>query len=102
MASRITRVDHYKLDSRFLDDAVAHTTSLVSGVRMSVSATTWKREHKLGTGGFGTVWRESEKRTGQFRAVKVLSKIHLNPRELEALIELQHVSPLIAILYCQS
>lgn len=98
MASRITKVDQYKLDCHFLDDAVVHTTAVVSGVRMSVGATTWKREHKLGTGGFGTVYREREQQTGQFRAVKILSKIQLNVRELEALIELQDVSPLMAIL----
>lgn len=95
MASRVTKIDQYKLDSRFLDNAVVHTTSIVSGVRKMVPATTWNRENKLGTGGFGTVWREREQQTGQFRAVKILSKIQLNVRELEALIELQDVSRLM-------
>lgn len=92
MASQITKVDQYKLDSRFLDDTVVHTTILVSGERMRVREMTWKREKKLGAGGFGTVWREKEQLTGRFRAVKVVSKIQLNVRELEALIELQDVS----------
>lgn len=89
MTSQMTKVDQYKLDSDFLDGSVVHTT-------------TWKREHKLGSGGFGTVWREREQRTGRFRAVKILSKIQLNIQELEALIQLQDVSVLTAILCCLS
>lgn len=89
MTSQMTKVDQYKLDSSFLDGSVVHTT-------------TWKTEQKLGSGGFGTVWRQREQRTGRFRAVKVLSKIQLNIRELEALIQLQDVSPLTAILCCPS
>lgn len=95
MASRITMVDQYKLDSRFLGDAIVHPAIHVPGHQVP-HATTWKREHKLGTGGFGTVWREREQKTGQFRAVKILARINLNTRELEALVQLQDVSPLMA------
>lgn len=86
MSSPITKVDQYKLDSQFLDDTIIHTTVLVSGERMTVRGMTWKREQKLGTGGFGTVYREREQRTGRFRAVKIVSKLQLNVRELEAMI----------------
>lgn len=89
MTSQISKVDQYKLDSQFINGAVVH------------SNTTWNREHKLGTGGFGTVWRERDQRTGRLRAVKVVAKINLNVRELEALIELQDVSPLMAMPSCQ-
>lgn len=95
MASQNTRVNDYKLNCRFLDGAVVHSTTIDSA-GLVVWRTTWEREHKLGTGGFGTVWREREERTGKFRAVKIISKIQLNVRELEALIELQDVSPLMA------
>lgn len=90
-------IDQYKLDSEFHDDSVTHTTSLVSGKPVTVPATVWVRETKLGAGGFGTVWREREKGTGQLRAVKVISKLQLNVREVEALIQLQDVSPSPAV-----
>lgn len=89
MASQMTKLNMFKLDSQFFNGVVVHRTS-------------WEREHKLGTGGFGTVYRERNQQTGRFRAVKILSKIQLNVRELEALIELQDVSPVMAILCCQS
>lgn len=92
MASRSSIIDQYRLDSKFLDGCVVHTTSLVSGKPVTVPATTWVRETKLGAGGFGTVWREREKGTGQLRAVKIISKLQLNVREVEALIQLQDVS----------
>lgn len=93
MASRVTRINGYKLDSLFPDDSsVIHTNSLISGKRVTVPPTTWKREDKLGVGAFGTVWRERERKTGQLRAVKVVSKRELNVWELEVLIDLQDVS----------
>lgn len=92
-------IDQYKLDSKFLDDSVTHTTSLVSGKPVTVPATVWVRETKLGAGGFGIVWREREKGTGQLRAVKVISKLQLNAREVEALIQLQDVGSSPAVRF---
>lgn len=92
MDSRTAKINQYMLDSNFLDDStVVHSTNLVAGVRVAVPPTSWKREEKLGAGGFGTVWREVEQGTGQVRAVKVISKLQLNVREVEALIDLQDV-----------
>lgn len=91
MASLVTRINQYYLNTEFLDGAVVHGNK-----------TTWRREHKLGAGGYGTVWREREERTGRLRAVKILSKIQLNVRELEALIQLQDVSPLMVKVVCKA
>lgn len=53
---------------------------------------TWRTDEMLGAGAFGVVWRQKETTSGQLRAVKTISKLQLNVRELEALVELQEVS----------
>lgn len=87
------KLDQYKLDSVFYGDTVFHTTTLVAGKRVSVPRTAWRRGVRLGAGACGVVWREIEHGSGHLRAVKVVSKLQLNVRELEALVELQDVSP---------
>lgn len=95
MASGTDKIDLCKLDSVFHEDTVVHTTGLEAGKRIPLK-TTWKREKLLGTGAFGTVWREKEEGSGKLRAVKVISKLQLNVREVEALVALQDVSLLTA------
>lgn len=102
MASHSSIIDQYRLDSEFLDGCVAHTTSLVLGQPVTVPATTWVTETKLGTGVFGTVWRQREKGTEQLRAVKVIAKVQLNVREIAALIQLQDVNPSSVVYYPDS
>lgn len=93
MASVTAKIDRYKLDSTFDEESVFHTTRLLPGPRMGALKTHWKRDKKLGAGAFGVVWREKEHKTGQLRAVKVISKLQLNVREVEALVEIQNVRP---------
>lgn len=92
MSSKISTVDQYKLDVTFLDEAVVHTTRLVGAECIASPTTTWRREKKLGAGGFGVVWLEREQGSAQLRAVKVISKLQLNLREVEAMVELRDVS----------
>lgn len=87
-----SKIYQYKLDTEFSDGITTHTTRLQQGQRITTPRTTWKREKKLGTGAFGIVWSEREEQSGELRAVKVLSKMHLNVREVEALVALQDVS----------
>lgn len=93
MASRTSKLLGYKLDSDFDDDGstVVHTTYGTGSESAAPVFTTWRREERLGAGAFGVVWRQREEITGQLRAVKVVSKLQLNIRELEALVELQDV-----------
>lgn len=96
MTPGITALDRYKLNSVFHGDGIViHTTyksDLLGRQRRVELRTSWKREKELGSGAFGVVWREREQGSGQLRAVKIVSKIQLNVREVEALVELQDVS----------
>lgn len=104
MSYPTAKLDLYKLDSAFDGDTVVHTTVLHPGPRMAAKVTTWKREKKLGAGAFGVVWREKEQGSGELRAVKVISRLQLNIREVQALVELQDVTPPgpLSIPYSQS
>lgn len=92
-SSTTTAHERYKLPSVFHGDTVVHTTytsDLNAGQRRVKVKTSWKREKELGSGAFGVVWRQREA-GGKLRAVKIISKLHLNLREVEALIQLQDV-----------
>lgn len=92
-----SKIDRYKLDAEFSAGTITHTKRLQDGQLIDTPGTTWTREKKLGAGGFGTVWGERHVPTGELRAVKVLSKLQLNVREVEALVDLQDVNlPLVA------
>lgn len=99
MASRPAALDRYKLASVFNEDSdtVVHTTyesDLPASRRRVVVRATWKRQKKLGAGAIGVVWCEKDERTGSVRAVKVVSKLHINVRELKALVQVQDVRPI--------
>lgn len=88
----MSKIDNYKLDATFGNGTVVHTTRLAGTRCITAPTTTWKRDKKLGTGGFGVVWLEREETSGELRAVKVLSKLQVNVREVEAMVDLQDVS----------
>lgn len=94
MASTISpRLNRYKLNAAFSGKSVTHITlktNLEAKQRRIEVATVWNTEDRLGAGAFGVVWRQRAD-TGQVRAVKVISKAHLNIQEVEALVELQDV-----------
>lgn len=92
MSSIISKLDKYKLDATFGDGTVVHTTCLEGTQCITASTTTWKRGKKLGSGGFGVVWLDREEGSGKLRAVKVMARLQLNVREVEAMVELQDVS----------
>lgn len=87
-----SKVDQYKLDYESGDGTITHTKRIQDGQRVDTPKTTWTRERKLGAGGFGTVWCERHVPSGELRAVKDLSKLALNIREVEALVELKDVN----------
>lgn len=89
MASVTEKLQQYKFDSAFYEDGeiVVHVT-FASKIPVF---DTWRTDERLGAGAFEVVWRQKEITTGQLRAVKTISKLQLNVRELEALVELQDV-----------
>lgn len=100
MASSMVRFTRFKLETTFLDDTTVVHTTHKSDTRLRQRKvpikTTWVRETVLGHGAFGVVWREREKAGvgltgGELRAVKIVSKQHINVREVDVLTELQDV-----------
>ncbi|KAH7023068.1 kinase-like domain-containing protein [Ilyonectria destructans] len=89
-----------KLDTRFLPDGATQHTFFVtpphaSRRRRARVDEVWRREHKLGEGGYGDVWLErcdSGPSTGTLRAVKemLMSPSMDYSRELEAMTKFSH------------
>jgi serine/threonine protein kinase len=89
----ITVINTYKLDTYLYSTDRNDLYSTTLG-RHGVEA--WLRVRKIGEGGFGSVWLEKKRSTGELRAVK---KIYLEKsrnfpyaRELNALIKVCSVS----------
>lgn len=89
MASATEKLLQYKFDCAFYEDGeiVVHNPFGSSIPVFDI----WRTDEKLGAGAFGVVWRQKEITSGQLRAVKTISKLQLNARELEAMVELQDV-----------
>lgn len=89
MASTTAKLLQYKFDSAFYEDGdIVVNKTFASTVPVFY---TWRTDEKLSAGAFGVVWRQKEITTGELRAVKTISKLQLNVRELEAMVELQDV-----------
>lgn len=86
MASSIpSQLAQYRLNSIFGENTVTHT--------IHTDIEVWNSEKVLGSGTFGKVWRQREDRTGELRAVKVISKSHSDTQELQTLVNLRDVCP---------
>lgn len=75
MASPDTVIGYHKLDTKFFDGHVEHTTfhsDASRGSRLEV-VKTWYRGRELGRGSFGSVFLERSE-GGEHRAVKVIAK----------------------------
>lgn len=105
MASHIPKLDHYKLETEFHDNYVVHTTyEWELSAKRPQESSAWVGQKKIGSGGFGSVWLEKEKETGQLRAVKRLGRGTLESmnfsQELLALIRLKDASTPGVSIYC--
>lgn len=70
-----SRLDSSKLETKFEQDYVVHTTyewELLEMRRQKISK--WKKERVIGAGASGDVWLEKEEDGRQLRAVKKLSR----------------------------
>ncbi|KAJ5906473.1 Tetratricopeptide-like helical [Penicillium subrubescens] len=94
-----------KLETHFLPDCTVHTfqeSDPNSRQRLVIRSEHWRRQRKIGGGGFGTVWLETctqgSRGTTQNAPVRAVKQIDLDPRlgkldynrELEAIAKFSH------------
>lgn len=96
MATPISKLDHFKLETTFGDGYVVNKTYHWDySKRKTTGSSKWIREREIGVGAFGSVWLEKEEGGGQLRAVKRLQRSSLMAsgfsQELLALITLTDV-----------
>lgn len=96
MSVPISKLDHFKMETKFGDGYVVNTTIGWDLSTKKNQFTKWTRRAKLGSGGFGSVWLEKSEEGGQLRAVKKLHRLDLAEmaftNELVALITLADAS----------
>lgn len=96
MATAISKLDHFKLETEFGNGYVVNAIyEWELSTRRPKGLARWRQEKLIGAGAFGSVWLEKEEHGGQLRAVKRLQK-HLLietgfSQELLALITLTDV-----------
>ena len=101
-------LDWYKLETEFFQDRVRHTRYVEKGKnRYKRVKEDWRNCEELGTGGFGTVYKQVRGTTGRYRAVKAINKRRLPPnfdysRELLVIAILAKVYLLIPKRLCPS
>lgn len=96
MATSISKLDNFKLETRFDEGYVENKTyEWQYSVKRATGIKRWKRVRMIGAGGFGSVWLEQEKSGGELRAVKVIQRHVMDStgfsQELAALITLSDV-----------
>ena len=65
----------YKLETEFLADHVRHTKCLGRAKNRNEKVKEdWSNCEELGRGGFGVVYKQIEKATGNYRAIKMIDK----------------------------
>ena len=68
-------VEWYKLDTEFFQDHVRHTRYLGKAKNRNKKVKEeWSNCGELGKGGFGVVYKQTQKTTGRYRAVKTIDK----------------------------
>jgi len=74
-------VEWYKLETEFFQDRVRHTRYVEKGKnRYKRVKEDWRNCEELGSGGFGTVYKQVRGTTGRYRAVKAINKRRLPPK----------------------
>ena len=101
-------VEWYKLETEFFQDHVRHTRYVEKGENRYVKKREdWSNCGELGKGGFGVVYKQVQRTTGRYRAVKTIDKRRLPPnldysRELLVMAILAKVCVLVPEELCPS
>lgn len=95
MATPISKLDNFKLETRFGDGYVDNSTYEWNlSTKRATGLKRWTRVKMIGAGTFGSVWLEKEL-GGQLRAVKMIQRHVIDTtgfsQELAALITLSDV-----------
>lgn len=96
MATPVSKLDHFKLETRFGDGFVENSTyEWKYSTKRAAGLKRWERVKMIGAGAFGSVWLEKEQTLGQLRAVKMIQRHAIDTtgfsQELAALITLSDV-----------
>lgn len=96
MATPVSKLDNFKLETIFGEDYVQNSTyEWQYSTRRATGLKRWKRVKMIGAGAFGSVWLEKEESDGQLRAVKMIQRHIIDTtgfsQELAALITLSDV-----------
>ena len=68
-------IEWYKLETEFFQDHVRHTRYLGEAKNRNKKVKEdWSNCGELGKGGFGVVYKQKEKTTGHYRAIKTIDK----------------------------
>ena len=106
-AAQSDLVEWYKLETEFFPDHVRHTKYVEENNSYKKVNEDWSNCEELGTGGFGVVYKQVQKTTGRYRAVKTIDKRRLPPnldysRELLVMAILAKVCVLVPEELCPS
>lgn len=99
MATPISKLDNFKLETQFGDGYVDNSTyEWKLSTKRATGLKRWRSVKMIGAGGFGSVWLEKEDECGQLRAVKMIQRHVIDTtgfsQELAALITLSSVCTL--------
>lgn len=71
-------ISRYKLETKFFRDQVRNTGHAEKAKNGNVQVKEeWRNCQELGCGGFAVVYRQIEKTSGRYRAIKTIDKRHL-------------------------
>lgn len=96
MATPTSKLENFKLEPQFGIGYVENSTyEWKYSTRQATGLKRWEKVRMIGAGGFGSVWLQKEKATGQLRAVKIIQRHIVKStglsQELAALITLTDV-----------
>lgn len=75
MATPLSKLDHFKLETRYGKDYVENDTyEWKYSSKWATGVKRWKRVKMIGSGGFASVWLEKEASGHELRAVKVIQR----------------------------
>lgn len=102
MTTPVSKLDNFKLETKFGDGYVENRTyEWQYSTKRAAGLKRWEKVKMIGAGAFGSVWLEKEQAGGQLRAVKMIQRHAIDTtgfsQELAALITLSDVCTRFAL-----